>query len=364
MSHGRMALVPERGQEFGREVRRVEAGEGEAFVGFSPSLWSRALARTTAAALGAILALVGTVSAPAQERPFEPVFEVSSALRSADEPTQVQLYFELPEGHAFPSRAVLEIPAEYQIPRGSDVSNNDIVGDGQITVKIGSLGIQTVRICLSNQAPARAGDWATLNVAVQLGDTQGGGCTGILNLTLGLKRQSEDGPYQAILELPSGAADAGGGAGGFGLDTPLKLTVNLYGVSRANPQSIPPGPGGAEILKNPSTPGIYEWKLTLEDPAGRVKNLSQPQRIDAPPPKPSETGKRVTRVATIVGIVVAVLVLLGLLVALARRKARQVYQEVLAEQAELESYDYYAESEFDEVGVGAGDQSQPPDRRT
>ncbi len=335
-------------------------------MGFSPSSSKRALLRAAAAALGVILALVGTVSAPAQERPFEPVFEVSSALRAADEPTQVQLYFELPEGHAFPSRAVLEIPAEYQIPRGSDVSNNDIVGDGQITVKIGSLGIQTVKICLSNQSPARAGDWETLHVAVQLGDKQGGGCSGILNLTLGLKRASEDGSYQAILELPSGSGDAGGGPGGFGLDTPLKLTVNLYGVSRANPQSIPPGPGGAEILKNPATPGIYEWKLTLQDPAGRVKNLSQPQRIDAPPPRPSETGKAVTRWATIVGIVVAILALLGFLVALARRRARKAYEEILAEQAELEGYDFYADPEVDQVGVGTGggDRSTPHEHYT
>jgi hypothetical protein len=292
--------------------------------------------------------LIGTtVPAHSQERPFEPIFEVSSALRSAGEPTQVQIYFELKEGHAFPSKAVLEIPSEYQIPRGSEVPNGDIVGDGVITIKAGALGVQTVNVCLSNQSPPRSGDWATLNVAVQLGNTQGGGCTGILNLSLGLKRQSETGPFTATLELPSG--------GGFGLDTPLKLTVNLFGVSRPDPQSIPPAPGGFEVLKNPATPGIYEWKLTVQDPAGRVKELSQPQRIDQPPPRPSETGKKLTRWGAILGGVLGAILLIALLVILARRRARKIYEEVAAEQAEFDGVDYY--EEIDEDSVAAGDRS-------
>lgn len=300
-------------------------------------------ARRIRSILFAVLAtLVVGLATPAasQERPFEPVFEVSSALRSAGEPTQVQIYFELAEGHAFPSKAVFQIPAEYRIPRGSEVSNKDIVGDGVITIKAGALGVQTVNVCLSNQSPPRPDDWATLNVAVQLGNTQSGGCSGLLNLTLSLKRAGENAPYTATLEMPSG--------GGFGLDTPLKLTVNLYGVSRADPQSIPPAPGGTEILVNPETPGIYEWKLTVQDPAGRVKELSQPQRIDAPPPKPSETGKKVSRLLAIAGLILLGLAIVALLVVLARRRARKIYEEIAAEQAALEDYEYYSQFEDEE----------------
>lgn len=308
------------------------------------------LIKRGAVAFSAILAAVSfflTASPPShsQQRPFEPLFEVSSALRSAGEPTQVQIYFQLEEGHAFPSKAVLEIPAEYEIPRGSDVPNGDIVGDGVITIKVGALGIQTVNVCLSNQSPPRSGDWATLNVAIQLGNTQGGGCSGILNLNLGLERAGEDGPYTATLELPS--------TGGFDLDTPLKLTVNLFGISRADTQRVPPAPGGAEVLKNPETPGIYEWKLTVQDPAGRVKELRQPQRIDAPPPKPSQTGKTVTRWVSIAGGLAGGIVLLALLVLLARRRARQIYEEVALEQAELESLDYH--EQYDDESVTAGE---------
>lgn len=309
----------------------------------------RRAATTISVIAGALLIAAGK-PAHSQERPFEPLFEVSSARRSAGEPTQVQIYFQLEEGHAFPSKAVFEIPAEYQIPRGSEVPNGDIVGDGVVTIKAGPLGVQTVNVCVSNKNPPSDDDWVTLNVAVQLGGGQAGGCSGILNLTLSLRRRGEAGPYTAAFQLPT--------SGGFGLDTPLKLTVNLFGISRPDPQSIPPAPGGAEVLKNPETPGIYEWKLTVEDPAGRVRALSQPQRIDQPPPRPREAGRDVTRWAALIGGVLGGAALIALLVVAGRRKARKIYDEAAAELADLEKgYEYY--DERGDAGVAAGDRSRP-----
>lgn len=305
---------------------------------------SRVLSKLIAgAAAGALL--FSTAPVHAEEKPFEPAFEVSSALRTANEPTQVQIFFELKEGNAFPTKAVLEIPGAYQIPRGSGVPNGDIVGDGIITIKTAALGKVTVNVCLSNRNPPRPGDWATINVAVQLGNTTPTGCTGLLNLTLGLKHEGEGTPYTATLELPS--------SGGLGLDTPVQLTVNLFGVSRPDPQSVPPAPGNAEVLKNPATPGIYEWKLTVQDAAGRTKQLTQPQRIDMPPPRPSETGKKFTRWASIAGGVAAALLLLAAIVVLARRKARKIYEEVSREQAWLQDFDYFEGTPRVEEEVGS-----------
>jgi len=323
-------------------------------VTFKPSIVCRLVAAATT-----IVLLVAPQSY-AQQRPFEPMFEVSSALRTANEPTQVQVYFELKEGDAFPTRAVFEIPGAYQIPKGSEIPNGDIVGDGVITIKTAAIGTVTVNTCLSNRNPPRSGDWATINVAVQLGNTNPSGCSGLLNLALSLKREGEGAPYTAVLELPS--------TGGLGLDTPIKLTVNLFGISRPDPQSVPPAPGNTEILKNPATPGIYEWKLTVQDASGRVKVLTQPQRIDQPPPKPNEAGKKVIRWAAIAGGAIIALLLIALIVFMARRKARKIFEEVASEQAELESLDYFegtptAEEDRAEVAIKGRYSSQSEEAR-
>jgi hypothetical protein len=299
----------------------------------------------------AVLIAAGALApghAGAQERPFEPTFEVASALKSAGEPTQVQIYFSLEEGHAFPKRAVLEIPAAYQIPPGSDVPNNDIVGEGQITIKAGALGIQTVALCLSNKNPPSPGDYATINVAVMIGSSDPGSCQGLLNLTFGVIKRSESEPYLIEIRVPDAAQQ-------FGLDTPLKLTVNLRGTTRANEKAIPPTSGGVDVFKNPSTPGIYTWKLTVSDAAGRTKELEQPQRIDAPPPKPSETGKKLARAGAIAAVVAGSIVLILVIVWLARRKARRIYEEVALEQPALE--DYY----YDYYDYGPSDHEAGPD---
>lgn len=312
----------------------------------------------------AVLASVPSLLLPsaswAQEKPFEPTFEVASAIRTAGEPTQVQIYFSLEEGHAFPRSAVLEIPGEYQIPPGSEVPNNDVVGEGQITIKAGPLGIQTVALCLANKNPPAAGDYATINVAVQLGGSADqGGCQGLLNLTFGIRRETEDEPYRVEIRVPEAAQQ-------FGLDTPLKLTVNLRGVTRADPRAFPPAPGGTEVFNNPQTPGMYTWKLTVTDGAGRTRELTQVQRVDAPPPRPGQAGQRAVTALMVAGAIIGVLAILALVVWLARRKARKIYEEVAAEQARLEepAYDYesyepYPEHETRDLEWGRGDQDRP-----
>ncbi len=158
--------------------------------------------RLALAPIAALLALAILPSgAGAQEKPFEPAFEVNPANPNADTPVQVQVFFDLAEGNSFIKTASFRIPAAYQITNSDDMTNGDIVGDGTLSIKFGALGQLTPSLCLANKAPNTPGAYSTLVVGVQLGSSNSADCNGLFSLTISLTK-FPDGQYGFDFSLP------------------------------------------------------------------------------------------------------------------------------------------------------------------
>lgn len=259
------------------------------------------------------LAMMVAAPAAALEEPFEPIFEVNPATPSADSPVQIQIVFELPEGNSFIKSASFRIPAEYQVPNSDDIPNGDIVGDGTLALKVGALGNMNISLCAANKSPNLPGAHATIDIAVQIGGGDPSNCSGLLNLTLSLKK-FPDGQYGFDFSLPREVV-------GQQLDTPLQLVVNLYSVTKANSAVNPPTTGGNPVIKNPREPGNYKWTLQVEDIHGRKKELSAPTRVDASTgPRKESAGVKIPPEAFIGGGIAAALVLIAAVAMLKRKK--------------------------------------------
>ncbi|RIK11374.1 MAG: hypothetical protein DCC49_00235 [Acidobacteria bacterium] len=274
--------------------------------------------------------------AGAAEKPFEPIFEVNPATPSADAPVQIQILFELPEGHSFIKSASFRIPAAYQIPNSDDIPNGDVIGDGTLALKVGALGAMNVGLCAANHAPNSPGAHATIDIAVQIGGGDPGSCTGLLNLTLTIKK-FPDGQYGFDFSLPRDVV-------GQQLDTPLQLIVNLFSVTKPNSNVNPPTPGGATVIRNPKEPGNYQWTLKVEDIEGRVKNLTAPTRVDASKGQKKESSGLKIPPAAFVGGGVVLALIIGAAVMMLRRKKSPAWE------GGDSGHDYY----YDEHYEGAG----------
>lgn len=284
----------------------------------------------------ATLLLILPTAASAQQRPFEPSFEVSPANPSADSPVQVQIFFELKEGNSFLKNVAFRIPNGYQLTNSDDMPNNDIVGDGTLTLKVGSLGVQTPNLCLSNHAPNVPGAHSTINVAVQLGTGDSANCTGLLSLTFSLKRLA-DGQIGFEFSLPTEWVEQK-------LDTPVQLILNIYSVSKPNLNTKPQTAGGTPVIKNPKEPGMYEWKLAVDDIDGRHKDLSVKTRVD-PAKAKKEKSKGTISAPVALGGAVMVLAIIGLVAYLIMRRRTPPGAYATSGQYDEAYYDaeYYAE---------------------
>lgn len=292
-----------------------------------------------ALALGAAIMIANPVGAV--EQPFEPIFEVNPATPSADAPVQIQILFELPEGHSFIKSASFRIPGAYQIPNSDDIPNGDVIGDGTLALKLGALGNMNVGLCAANHSPNSPGAHATIDIAVQIGGGDPGACTGLLNLTLTIKK-FPDGHYGFDFSLPREVV-------GQQLDTPLQLIVNLYSVTKPNAKVNPPTPGGATLIKNPKDPGNYQWTLKVEDINGRIRDLIAPTRVDASKaPKKESAGLKIPPAAFIGGGAVLVLIV-GAVVMMLRRKKTPAWAGGEAE------HGYYYEEQYEDGAYNHSD---------
>lgn len=298
---------------------------------------TRKLARL-ALALGTAIMIANP--AAAAEQPFEPIFEVNPATPSADAPVQIQILFELPEGHSFIKSASFRIPGAYQIPNSDDIPNGDVIGDGTLALKLGALGNMNVGLCAANHSPNSPGAHATIDIAVQIGGGDPGSCSGLLNLTLTIKK-FPDGQFGFDFSLPREVV-------GQQLDTPLQLIVNLYSVTKPNGNVNPPTPGGATVIRNPKEPGNYQWMLKVEDINGRVKDLTAPTRVDASKGQKKESsGLKIPPAAFIGGGVVLALII-GAVVMMLRRKKSPAWAGGEAE------HGYYYDEHYESGGHDHG----------
>lgn len=292
--------------------------------------------------LALVLGMAIMIASPAgaAEQPFEPIFEVNPATPSADAPVQIQILFELPEGHSFIKNASFRIPGAYQLPNSDDIPNGDVIGDGTLALKLGALGNMNVGLCAANHSPNSPGAHATIDIAVQIGGGDPGACTGLLNLTLTIKK-FPDGQYGFDFSLPREVV-------GQQLDTPLQLIVNLYSVTKPNSKMNPPTPGGATVIRNPKDPGNYQWTLKVEDINGRVKDLTAPTRVDASKaPKPDGEGITIPP-AAFIGGGVALALIIGAVVMMMRRKKSPAWAG-----AEVE-HGYYYDEHYESGGYDHG----------
>lgn len=288
-------------------------------------------------ALASCAAFLIASPAGAAEQPFEPIFEVNPATPSADTPVQIQILFELPEGNSFVKKAAFRIPAAYQVPNSDDIPNGDIIGDGTLALKVGALGNMNVGLCAANHAPNSPGAHSTIDIAVQIGGGDPSSCSGLLNLTLTIKKMP-DGQFGFDFELPRQVI-------GQQLETPLQLIVNLFSVTKSNSGINPPTAGGATVIKNPKEPGNYQWTLKVEDVNGHVKDLSAPTRVDASKgAKKESSGVKIPPAAFVGGGVVLALVI-GAVVMMMRRKKSAAWAGGEAGHDDY-YYDHYDSGEY------------------
>lgn len=296
------------------------------------------LRRLSLVAVAAAIFVAGSfATAAAQTKPFDPTLDILPADRTADEPVQVQIYFELKDGNSFVKTASFRIPNEYQITPSDQMPNGDIIGDGSISLKVGSLGQQNPNLCLSNKSPNLPGAYSTINVAVQIGGG-GPGCSGIFSLTLSLKK-FDDG-YGFDFTLPPDLI-------GQKLETPLTLIINLYSLSKANTAANPPTGGGTAVIKNPKEPGSYEWRLAVESQDGQKKDLTKKATVEKATKSKQGTGGGVPLVA-IIGGVVALVVVIALIAFFVRRGRKRRMAPAYAGQEYGMSGDEYYPYEYDE----------------
>lgn len=316
------------------------------------------MAATTVLVVAFSLFATPLTASAQQERPFDPSFEVSPANPNADSPVQVQLFFELKEGNSFLKTVAFRIPAGYQLTNSDDMPNGDIIGDGTITLKVGSLGVQNPNLCLSNQAPNTPGSYSTIKVGVQLGSGSSSDCSGLFSLTFTLKKY-ETGEYGFDVSLPSDLI-------GQKLDTPVQLIINIYSMSKPNLGAKPPTSGGIPVIKNPKDTGFYDWKVAVDDVAGRHKDLVAKARVDAAKPVKGTSGGTISPPLAIGGAV-ALLVIIGIVAYLIIRRRRPTAPVAAAagSQGYGQDYDseYYSEDAgehyYDQVPADSQEQQAP-----